>query len=88
MTLHTAILVNAMLDLGVVLAVAAAIFGPFKLVRRHGPNRPRRPAAALRIRQLASSDARRGPGRARVCSDLKRRGPSRTCAGYAGWRNG
>ena len=34
MTLHTAILVNAVLDLGVILAVAAAMLVPFTLDRR------------------------------------------------------
>lgn len=34
MTLHTAILVNAFLDLGVVLAVAAVMLLPFTLDRR------------------------------------------------------
>jgi hypothetical protein len=34
MTLHTAILINAFLDLGVVLAVAAVMFVPFFLDRR------------------------------------------------------
>ena len=34
MTLHTAILVNAFLDLGVVLAVAATMLIPFALDRR------------------------------------------------------
>jgi hypothetical protein len=34
MTLHTAILINGILDLGVVLAVAATMLLPFKLDRR------------------------------------------------------
>jgi hypothetical protein len=34
MTLHTAILVNAFLDLGIVLAVAATTLVPFTLDRR------------------------------------------------------
>ena len=34
MTLHTAILINGILDLGVVLAVAAAMLVPFTLDRR------------------------------------------------------
>lgn len=34
MTLHTAILLNALLDLGVVLAVAAVMYVPFLLDRR------------------------------------------------------
>jgi hypothetical protein len=36
MTLHTAILLNAILDLGVVLAVAATMLIPFTLDRRKG----------------------------------------------------
>jgi hypothetical protein len=34
MTLHTAIIVNALLDLGVILAVAATMLVPFTLDRR------------------------------------------------------
>lgn len=34
MTLHTAILVNALLDLGIVLALAAVVCLPFTLDRR------------------------------------------------------
>ena len=34
MTLHTAILINALLDLGIVLAVAAVMLLPFSLDRR------------------------------------------------------
>jgi hypothetical protein len=40
MTMHTAILVNALLDLGIVLAVAATMLVPFALDRR-------RPEAAV-----------------------------------------
>jgi hypothetical protein len=36
MTLHTAILVNGILDLGIVLAVAATMLLPFTLDRRKG----------------------------------------------------
>jgi hypothetical protein len=34
MTLHTAILINCILDLGIVLAVAAVMYLPFTLDRR------------------------------------------------------
>jgi hypothetical protein len=34
MTLHTAILINAFLDVGIVLAVAAVMYAPFTLDRR------------------------------------------------------
>jgi hypothetical protein len=34
MTLHTAIIVNGIIDLGIVLAVAAIMFVPFTLDRR------------------------------------------------------
>jgi len=34
MTLHTAILINALLDLGIVLAVAAVMYAPFTFDRR------------------------------------------------------
>ena len=36
MTLHTAIVLNAILDLGVILAVAAVMVVPFTLDRRRG----------------------------------------------------